>query len=117
MTRKEIIATAYEDFRRTRRLPADELCREVLNLALRAAGLEQMTGGEARLVDAHIRCGWHPWPGTPDARASKPDPAEWPGWPPDDAARATGPPAVAAGVRGRATLWDWIDSDGDNKRG
>jgi hypothetical protein len=93
--REQQIADAYESYCRVRKLPAGELCIEVVNMALQASGMDPMNGDERRRVDAFIRCTWDAWPGS--AVAVKPDREEWPGWP--AGASTAGPP-------GRCTLWD-----------
>jgi hypothetical protein len=100
--RERVISTAYEAFRRVRKLPAAELCLVVVDLALRASGADPLSPDERRLVDAYIRCTWDAWPGTAAAVQGRPDASEWPGWP----AGASTVPASTTGLPARCTLFD-----------
>jgi hypothetical protein len=93
--RQQIIGEAYEAFRQVRKLPADQLCVAVVNLALQANGANAMSPDEVRLVDAHIQCTWDKWQDASQPAPITPDDA-WGGW----------PETAGAGIRGRATLWD-----------
>jgi hypothetical protein len=72
--RERAIATAYEAFRKVRKLPADQLCLAVIDEVLQAKGMPVMDGDERRLVDAYLRCTWHPW-----TDGEQPKPAALPG--------------------------------------
>ena len=90
--RERVIGDAYTAFRSARKLPADTLVIEVVNMVLQASGADAMNPAEVRLVDCHVRCSWDKWTGTA-AAAVKPDPSDWPGWPADGTpANATASP-------------------------
>jgi hypothetical protein len=104
--REQTIARAYAAFRAVRRLPADKVVVEVVNLILQARGMKVMSGDERRIVDAHVSCTWDQWQ---VAATTKTEPSGCDAFDqlPDALATTTTTTTAAAdGCRGRATLWD-----------